>query len=133
MSIATAHIRIARPTNSIPTLLPFYTDGLGFSILATFQDHDGFDGVMLGHKGTGYHLEFTSHPGHDAERAWTKDNLLVFYLPDKKGFESAVTRMECAGFNAVQSLNPYWDRCGRTYEDADGWRVVLVDGKSPVG
>lgn len=39
-------------------------------------------------------------------------------------------RMRCdamlaAGFHAVPSSNPYWDRSGRTFEDFDGYRVVL--------
>ena len=46
------------------------------------MDHDGFDGVMLGHPGEQYHLEFTRKQGHEAGRAPTEDNLLVFYLPE---------------------------------------------------
>ena len=30
-----------------------------------------------------------------------------------------------AGFRSVASLNPYWDRQGRTFEDHDGYRVVV--------
>jgi len=30
-----------------------------------------------------------------------------------------------AGFREVSSFNPYWARQGRTFEDADGYRVVL--------
>lgn len=33
--------------------------------------------------------------------------------------------MEVAGFIAVRSYNSYWDAAGRTFEDADGYRVVL--------
>ncbi|WP_371418616.1 hypothetical protein [Acidisoma sp. S159] len=29
------------------------------------------------------------------------------------------------GFPAVASFNPYWDQLGRTYEDPDGYRVVI--------
>lgn len=29
------------------------------------------------------------------------------------------------GFEPVAASNPYWDRSGRTFEDADGYRVVL--------
>ena len=29
------------------------------------------------------------------------------------------------GFKPVRSFNPYWETLGRTYEDADGYRVVL--------
>jgi len=30
-----------------------------------------------------------------------------------------------AGFVEVKSFNPYWDKLGRTFEDHDGYRVVL--------
>jgi hypothetical protein len=134
--ILKSHIRIARPTPSIPALLPFYFDGLGFIILSSFTSHSGFDGMMLGHPSLPYHLEFTTQEGHDPGRAPTKDNLLVFYLPEVGDFKSAVARMESVGegVKAVESWNPYWDGVGsggekgRTFEDADGWRVVLWNG-----
>jgi hypothetical protein len=125
-----AHLRIARPTPSIPAILPFYIDGLGFHIIGSFSQHAGFDGVMLGHSNLPYHLEFTTQEGHNPGRAPTKDNLLVFYLPEKDEWMSAVRRMEKMGFPVVKSWNPYWDAegMGRTFEDADGWRVVLWNG-----
>jgi hypothetical protein len=33
--------------------------------------------------------------------------------------------MELAGYRAAPSFNPYWDRSGKTFEDPDGYRVVL--------
>ncbi|OCL10633.1 Glyoxalase/Bleomycin resistance protein/Dihydroxybiphenyl dioxygenase [Glonium stellatum] len=120
-----AHLRIARPSNNIPAILPFYTTGLGFSVLSSFTAHAGFDGVMLGHPSAPYHLEFTTKVGHDTGRAPTQDNLLVFYLPDEGEWKEAVARMERSGFRAVESFNPYWDVKGKTFEDRDGWRIVL--------
>jgi catechol 2,3-dioxygenase-like lactoylglutathione lyase family enzyme len=73
---------VARPTDRLDEVLRFYTDGLGLIRLGAFEDHDGFDGVMLGVPGSSYHLEFTRKRGHVAGRAPTEDNLLVFYLPD---------------------------------------------------
>ncbi|WP_410056160.1 VOC family protein [Pseudomonas aeruginosa] len=103
----------------------FYGDGLGLEILYRFEDHDGFDGVMLGHAGAPYHFEFTKAHGHTAGPAPTRDNLLVFYLPDPAEWQVAVERMEGAGFRAVAAFNPYRDRSGRTFEDPDGYRVVI--------
>lgn len=131
MALSTAHIRIARPTDDIDKLLPFYRDGLGFEILGSFVNHEGFDGVMLGQRPAGYHLEFTRHRGHDAGRAPTQDNLLIFYLPGGADHTKAVTQMEESGFPPVSSFNPYWDRCGKTFEDPDGYRVVLVNMAPP--
>lgn len=131
MPIQTAILRVARPSDNIDALIPFYVDGLGFELLYRFNQHEEFDGIMLGHKDAGYHLEFTAKNGHTVGRAPTEDNLLVFYLPDGNDFNEAVARMDKAGFSAVTSFNPYWDRCGKTYEDADGYRVVLVSNESP--
>ena len=52
-------LRVARPTDHLEEIVRFYTDGLGLSRLGSFEDHDGFDGVMLGVPGAAYHLEFT--------------------------------------------------------------------------
>jgi catechol 2,3-dioxygenase-like lactoylglutathione lyase family enzyme len=118
-------LRVARPSDDLDPLLKFYRDGLGFSLLYRFEDHDGFDGIMLGQEGAPYHFEFTRTRGHAAGRAPTMDNLVVFYLPDASAWRAAVARMRAAGFAPVASFNPYWDRQGVTFEDPDGYRVVL--------
>ncbi|MDQ2772091.1 MAG: VOC family protein [Bacteroidota bacterium] len=118
-------LRVARPTDNLPALRRFYCDGLGLMQLFAFNDHDGFCGLMLGHPQAPYHLEFTHQPGHLVGRAPTADNLLVFYLPDAGEWQAAVQRLEAAGFAPVPAYNPYWDELGRTYEDPDGYRVVL--------
>ena len=125
IDLARAHLRIARPTDDLAAVVTFYRDGLGLDVLYEFRDHEGFDGVMLGRSGTPYHLEFTSRAGHRVGRAPTSDNLLVFYLPDEREWRAAVARLERAGHRPVSSFNPYWDERGRTFEDPDGYRVVL--------
>jgi catechol 2,3-dioxygenase-like lactoylglutathione lyase family enzyme len=118
-------LRVARPTDDVHALLPFYRDGLGLDVLWRFEGHEGFDGVMLGLAGAPYHFEFTKALGHGAGRAPTQDHLTIFYLPGAEEWRAAVERMEAAGFAAVPSFNPYWDWQGRTFEDPDGYRVVL--------
>lgn len=120
-----AHLRVARPTDNLPEIVRFYRDGLGFEVIASFEDHAGFDGVMLGHPGLAYHLEFTHHRGHQVGRAPSKENLLVFYIPEFNEWQRAVERMVANGYQPVASYNPYWDKRGKTFEDADGYRVVL--------
>jgi catechol 2,3-dioxygenase-like lactoylglutathione lyase family enzyme len=126
-----ANVRIARPSDDLAALVTFYRNGLGFEVLYEFKDHDGFDGVMLGFKGAGYHLEFTRKHGHRAGRAPTEENLLVFYLPDTEEWKRAVARLEGLGHQAVKAFNPYWDRKGKTFEDPDGYRVVLQNAGWP--
>jgi uncharacterized glyoxalase superfamily protein PhnB len=57
--------------------------------------------------------------------------LLVFYLPDAEEWRAALDRMVAAGYVPVPSINPYWDRSGRTFEDPDGYRVVLENAPWP--
>jgi catechol 2,3-dioxygenase-like lactoylglutathione lyase family enzyme len=118
-------IRVARPTDRLDQVIRFYTDGLGFQLLYHFDNHEGFDGVMIGIPGESYHLEFTRQKGHMVGRAPTQDNLLVFYLPDRQEWQSAIDRMRAIGYESVKPYNPYWETSGVTFEDPDGYRVVL--------
>jgi catechol 2,3-dioxygenase-like lactoylglutathione lyase family enzyme len=131
VTLGKAHLRVARPSDDLDSVVKFYRDGLGFEILYEFDDHDGFDGVMLGHEGAAYHLEFTRKRGHKTGRAATADNLLVFYLPDAGDWARAVGRLERLGYEPVPAFNPYWDKEGKTFEDPDGYRVVLQNSGWP--
>ena len=124
--IWTPTLRIARPTDNIERLLPFYVGGLGFQVLTRFED-EPFEGVVLGHPGQAYHLEFTHQKGRKAGRAPSPDNLLVLYLPQRLAYQAAIGAMVDSGFNPVSSANPYWERYGATFEDPDGYRVVLAN------
>ena len=120
-----AHLRVARPSDHLDEAVAFYRDGLGLEVLYEFVDHDGFDGVMLGASGVDWHLELTRKRGHHVGQAPSQDHLLVFYLPDAEEWQRAVDRMIAHGHQPVPSFNPYWDRRGKTFEDIDGYRVVL--------
>ena len=118
-------LRVARPTDRLDEVVRFYVEGLGMSVLGSFEDHEGFDGVMLGQSESPYHLEFTTQRGHHVGDAPTQDHLLVFYLPEFALWQAAIERMIAAGYLPVKSQNPYWDNEGKTFEDPDGYRVVL--------
>src|SRR5512143_2904685 len=89
----TAKLRVARATDHLDAVVRFYVDGLGFEQLGSFENHDGFDGVIIGAPGAEYHLEFTRRHGHAAGRAPTQENLLVFYVLDEGEWQAAVQRM----------------------------------------
>lgn len=125
------NFRFARATNDFAEIKKFYMDGLGLSQLGGFVDHEGFDGIMLGMKGLPYHLEFTKKSGHKAPRSPSDDLLLVFYHTDHADYILRLNRMKSLGFSQVKSFNPYWDEHGATFQDFEGFRVVLVDGPSP--
>ena len=120
-----AHFRVAHPVSDLSRSDAMYQAGLGFVRVGQFDDHDGFDGVMLGFPGMGYHLEFTYCRTHPVAPTPTPEDLLVFYLPNRDEWESRCQAMLNAGFKRISSLNPYWERDGRTFEDPDGYRVVI--------
>ena len=118
-------MRVARPTDNLASIAEMYARGLNFTVLAQFLDHEGFDGVVLGHPNQPYHIEFTNQRGHSVGKAPNKDHLLVFYIPDHNKWMAGCDQMVAAGFGIVPSYNPYWERQGKTFEDLDGYRVVL--------
>lgn len=120
-------VRIARPTSRMEAVLRFYRDGLGLPVLTSFSGHAGYSGVMLGLPGREVHLELTEHERGSPCPAPTKDNLLVLYIPDRRALDDRVARMVNAGYPPVPPENPYWLEHGTTFEDPDGWRVVLMN------
>ncbi len=102
-----------------------YCAGLDLRVIGSFKDHEGFDGVMLGNSGDHYHFEFTRCRQHPVIPAPTPEDLFVFYIADMGDWQRSCATMVAAGFKQVTSFNPYWDMHGRTFEDNDGYRVVL--------
>ena len=126
-----AKLRIARATNDLARVSKMYTAGLDLSLLASFKDHSGFDGIVLGADGLDYHFEFTSERGQLAPASNSPEQLIVFYLPDLETTQNWKSQMVAAGFTVVKSHNPYWDQYGCTFEDFEGYRVVLCHRKWP--
>ncbi|CAN5155728.1 hypothetical protein BH11CYA1_BH11CYA1_07380 [soil metagenome] len=122
---AAPKLRVARPSDNLEAVVRFYVDGLGLQVLSRFENHEGFDGVMVGAPDSVYHFEFTRCIGHTAAKAPSQDNLIVVYLPQARAWEAAVARMTSCGYEPVKSFNPYWELHGKTFEDPDGYRVVL--------
>ena len=73
----------------------------------------------------------TRKQGHEAGRAPSDDNLLVFYVPNSEEWERAVRRMEALGYKAVEPFNPFWGKTGKTFADPDGCRIVLQNASWP--
>lgn len=125
---AITQIRVARPTDKLAEVVSFYHEGLGLPILAHFEDHEGYSGVMLGLPGEAFHLEFTHFEAGSPCPAPSKDNLLVLYFADQQSLLERVQRMKDHGHTPVEPENPYWKGKSFTFEDPDGWRIVLYDG-----
>jgi catechol 2,3-dioxygenase-like lactoylglutathione lyase family enzyme len=120
-------IRIARPTDKLDEVVRFYRDGLGLPVIASFQAHAGYDGVMLGLPSSDLHLEFTHHQHGSPCPAPTADNLLVMYIPDRAEIDIIAARFAAMGYHPVPPENPYWEGRSLTIADPDGWRVVLMN------
>jgi catechol 2,3-dioxygenase-like lactoylglutathione lyase family enzyme len=118
-------LRVARPVRDLSRAADMYRLGLGLMVIARFENHQGFDGVMLGTAGANYHLEFTRCAAHEIAPSPTPEDLLVWYFPDPREWARRCHAMLDAGFTEVSPFNPYWANLGRTFADPDGYRTVL--------
>jgi catechol 2,3-dioxygenase-like lactoylglutathione lyase family enzyme len=115
-------LRVARHTKRLDEVVGFYRDGLGLPEIGGFHDHEGYVGVFLSVPGSDAHLEFTSGGSHEAPTPHP-ESLLVLYLGDEGAVRMIAARLEA---DPVAPANPYWAEHGLTFEDPDGFRVVLV-------
>lgn len=121
------YVRVARPTDRLEEVVAFYRDGIGLSVIDSFEGHAGYSGVILGLPGVSYHLEFTHHEAGSACPAPSKDNLLVFYFSEREAMDRLIARLNTLGYPSVPPENPYWSAdVSATIEDPDGWRVVFM-------
>ncbi len=121
-------LRIGRPVSDLKRSAAIYCKGLGLAELGRFENHDGFDGVMLGRPGWKWHFEFTYCRPHPVVPTPTPEDLVVLYVPDRGEWGRNCAAMLEAGFDDVAPYNPYWGIAGRTFQDPDGYRFVLQQG-----
>ncbi|WP_353615223.1 VOC family protein [Synechococcus sp. BO 8801] len=92
------HVRLARPVTDLRRTEVLYGEGLGLTRLDNFDNHDGFDGVMLGEPGGAYHFEFTYCRTHPVAPSPTPEDLLVFFIPDRQDWLRRCEAMQAAGW-----------------------------------
>lgn len=123
-------VRLSRPTNNLERVLHFYRDGLGFEVLDRYEAQQGWDGLILGHRDWPYQLEFSRRrDGGVVPPAPTTEHFLVFCLEESESWEGMMKSLFEAGFTQVTPPQLYADSGVATYEDPDGYRVVLVQGR----
>lgn len=124
-------LRVARACSNLDALVAQYLRGLGYEMLSQWRGHEGFDGAVLGHPHAPYHLEFVHAQAEPKPPSPHQECLLVFYIEAVDDWQRRCEAMIAAGFVAVANGNPYWERNGRTFLDAEGGRVVLNRGAWP--
>lgn len=118
-------LRVARHTQNLQPLIDFYTDVVGLTILGHFEDHAGYDGVFIGDKNLGWHLEFTTSdeaPLHEAD----EDDMLVFYADSKQHYNLLIEKANRQKIQRAEPKNPYWKDNGTMLLDPDGFRVMIA-------
>lgn len=127
---ASTHIRIARPSRDLIAAEKFYVQGLGLKVLfrKTYSENGHEHSIlMLGYPQGAWHLELV-HASGDKDFPVgrpTEEDLLVLYL-DGQIDGAVLERAVEMGGRRVKARNSYWDECGVTVEDTDGYRVVLA-------
>ena len=114
--------RVARHTDNLEAVVAFYRDVVGFPEVGRFDDHAGYDGVILDVPGTQTHVEFTTGGGLEAAPPHP-ENLIVLYFDDVAARDALAARI---GQEPVRPENPYWEQHALTFADPDGCRLVLA-------
>jgi catechol 2,3-dioxygenase-like lactoylglutathione lyase family enzyme len=126
------HLRIARPSHDLQAAERFWVDGLGLDVL--FRADSSAEGgnalLMVGWPQAAWHLELVGDPDGATPARPTEEDLLVLYLNGEVA-EDVVGRLIRAGGTRVAARNPYWERCGVTIADPDGYRLVLSSRSWP--
>ena len=119
-------LRLSRPTNHLEAILSFYVDGLGFEVLDRFDNQQGWDGVILGHRDWPYQFEFTARRDESVvPPAPTPEHFLVFCIPEGEYWQKRLKALFEAGFQQVTPPQLYADEGTATYEDPAGRRQPL--------
>jgi catechol 2,3-dioxygenase-like lactoylglutathione lyase family enzyme len=121
-----SHLRIARPSRDLAAAERFWVGGLGLEVLYRADESAEGDHALLvvGWPDAAWHLELVGDPDQETPPAPTEEDLLVLYL-DGEVDQDVITRLVGAGGSRVTARNPYWEQCGVTIEDPDGYRLVL--------
>ena len=119
-----AAVRVARPSRGLEAAAAFYRDAVGLPVLGSFDDHDGFSGLILGIPDASRQLELVAAP--DSAPAPTTEDQLVLYLGSSERVDDTAAQIRAAGHEPQVSPNPYWANVGAAcFVDPDGYWLVL--------
>ncbi|WBB62490.1 VOC family protein [Streptomyces sp. WMMC500] len=124
---AAAHVRIARPSRDLRAAEEFWVSGVGLDVLYRHEAGDAPGGhalLMVGWPDAPWHLELVRDPAAPVDPRPTPEDLLVIYLGEPVP-DSLKERLARHGGKRVPAHNPYWDTWGVTFQDPDGYLLVL--------
>jgi catechol 2,3-dioxygenase-like lactoylglutathione lyase family enzyme len=122
-------IRFARHTTNLQRMLNFYCGLLGLELITRFENHEGYDGIILGDGSNNWEVEFTSSGDAPSHIPGT-DDILVFYFDSREKYNSMLEKLKQEGLKQLIPSNPYWEIHGMTIADPDGFRVVISIAQS---
>jgi catechol 2,3-dioxygenase-like lactoylglutathione lyase family enzyme len=118
-------LRVARPTKDFPGAITFWTRVVGLEILTQFEDHDGYNGAILGHSQTPWELEITHHSSGLPLPSPTDEDIIVLYA-DRHSADEIINRLLQAGHLPIEHPNPYWRTMGASvHTDPDGYTLII--------
>ena len=116
-------IRVARPTRDLPAAAAFYRL-LELPVIASFEDHDGYSGIVFGLPDASRQLELVGQAGETPTP--TSEDQLVLYLGSAESVARTAGRLRAAGFEPLTAANPYWERNRAVcFVDPDGYWLIL--------
>ena len=120
--------RNARHTNNLKPIVEFYTKIIGLKVLFSFENHNDYNGSLIGKPDHDWHLEFTTSKDK-AEHKFDDEDILVFYPTERNEYDEVVKRIEANHIEKIKAKNPFWDENGIMIKDPDGFRVIISNMK----
>ncbi len=81
---------------------------------------------MIGFPDAAFHLELVRSPDESLRPSPTREDALVFYLPDHERYEEVLGRFKAAGIDPILPDNPYWHSISTCFLDPDGYTVIIA-------
>ena len=120
-----SRMRVARPTTDIERAITFWTQIVGLEILSRFEDHEGYDGVILGNSGDQWEIEVTHHSSGMPLPSPSEEDIIVLYL-NRELARGITDRLRQAGHPPKEHPNPYWQAMeASAHTDPDGYTVII--------
>ena len=121
----TPRLRVARPTFDVDRAVNFWSQVVGLEILSHFENHDGYDGVIMGYPNTEWEIEVTRHSSGLPLPTPTEEDIIALYVGIGAADE-IIKRLLLAGYPQIKHSNPYWESAGASvHVDPDGYAFVI--------